>query len=133
MVKGHGPWSLVHLGTESSLDSVDLKCNGPLRFQYCSQFSNQLSVVDTAEPVWVLFELRNRFTKLCHRPIKIPLIEVVQSDGCLDQTLIEESQRTLGLPPQVLPGLVSLEVLAEVEKIYSVLKQIGHRALTVSY
>ena len=129
----HGPWSLVHLDTESTLDSVDLKCNGPLRFQYFSQFSDQLSVVDSAEPVWVLFELRNRFTKLCHRPIKVPFIEVVQSNGCLDQALIEEPQRTLGRPPQILPGLVSLEVLADVEKIYSVLKQIGHRALTVSY
>jgi hypothetical protein len=133
MVNGHGPWPLVHLNAEYTLDSVDLKCNGPLRFQYSSQFSNQLSVVDSAEPVWVLFELRNRFMKLCHRPIKVPFIEVVQPDGCLDQTLIEEPQGTLGLPPQVLPGLVSLEVLADVEKIYSVLKQIGHRNLTVSY
>jgi len=56
----------------------------------------------------------------------------VQSDCGLHQTLIEESKRSLGLPPKVLPGFVGLEVLAGVKKNYSVLKQVGHGDRLVS-
>ena len=53
----------------------------------------------------------------------------MQSDGGLNQALVEEAERTASWPPQVLPGFVGLEVTPRIEKNYSVPQKIAHSAV----
>ena len=65
--------------------------------------------------------------------IPVAGIQMVHSDGGLDQSLIKQSKRPFSNPPQVFPGLMGFEIPSGVEKKYSVLEQIGHRCWPVSY
>jgi len=112
-----------------SLDSYRL---GRHRLQDESKVGNELAGLYLAESVRVLLELRERFFELSTGAIPISLGEVMQSDGCLNQTLVKEPQRSPSLPPQVFPCLVGFEIPSVVKKNYSVLQMIGHWTQPVS-
>ena len=81
----------------------------------------------------VLLELIEGLRQLRAGSVQIALAEMMHPDRGLDQTLIEKPKRTPALPPQVLPCFVSIEEPPGVEKNYSVVQKIGHRALPLSY
>jgi hypothetical protein len=87
----------------------------------------ELCVVNLAEACRVLGKLGNRLRQLGTSTVQVSMMEVVQANGGLNETLIEKAQGALGYPPQILPRLVGLEVVAGIEKIYSFGKEIGHR------
>jgi hypothetical protein len=80
-----------------------------------------------AEPGWIFRKLGNGLCQLGAGAIQISMMEVMQSNGSLDETLVEKAQRTPGRPPEILPALVGLKVSAGIEKIYSGNQEIGHR------
>jgi hypothetical protein len=93
----------------------------------------QLCVVDPAEALRVLFQLRKRLAELRPRPVQVTAAEVVHPDRRLDQTLVKQAQRTASRPPKILPGFVGFEVPAVVKKNYSVLQEVAHRSFLLSY
>src|ERR1051326_497476 len=59
-------------------------------------------------------------------PVQITATQVMQTDGRLNQTLIEKAERSPGFAPQVLPSLMSLKIPPGIEKIYSVSQKVCH-------
>ncbi len=88
---------------------------------------HELLIFDLAETRRVSRKLGQRLCQLGAGAIQVTVPEMVQANGSLDQSLVEKPGGTLGHPPEVFPGLVSLEVAAGVEKIYSLTQEIAHR------
>src|SRR5438105_650935 len=91
------------------------------------QVLDKLAVVHLAEAGRVLRKLVDRLGQLRAASIQVCTLEVMHADGSLHQSLVEKPERPPGLPPQVLPGFVRLEIVTGVEKIYSPDQEIGHR------
>jgi len=88
---------------------------------------HELLIFDLAETRRVSRKLGQRLCQLGAGAIQVTVPEMVQANGSLDQSLVEKPGGTLGHPPEVFPGLVSLEVAAGVEKIYSLTQEIAHQ------
>jgi len=84
-------------------------------------------IFDLAQTRGVAGKLSHRLCQLGAGAIQVAAAKMVQTNGSLDESLIEQPEGTLGSPPQVFPGLVSLEVPAGVEKIYSLTQEIAHQ------
>jgi hypothetical protein len=82
--------------------------------------------VNPAEVFGILFELRKGLRELSPPPVQVATTQVVTADRGLDESLIEQSKRSPGLPPQVFPCFMSLKIPAVVKKKYSGLEEIGH-------
>ena len=87
---------------------------------------DKAAVVDPAESFRVLFQFLKRFAQLGSRTIKVSSPKVVKTNGSLDQALVVQTQGSFRLAPQFFPRLVSLKILAGVEKIYSVVEEVVH-------
>jgi hypothetical protein len=91
-----------------------------------AKFGKQPGVIDAIAGGGMLFEFAYCLPELSRRAIRVLVAEMIQTDGRLDESLEENPGRALGLAPEVLPYLVSFEILSRVEKNYSVLEQITH-------
>jgi hypothetical protein len=103
------------------------------RLQSPAQVRNQPRIVDLAKGCRILFELGDRFVDLCLRPIAVSAAQVVHPDGSLNQTLVEQPQRSPGRPPQIFPRFMGLEKTPGVEKNYSGPEEVSHGTDPLSY
>jgi hypothetical protein len=114
---------------QSTLSShFDLNPFHPVPPKHPPQISDQLRIVNLAKDSRVLLQLRQRFGDLCLRSVAVPTAKVVHSDGCLNQPLVVQAERSPSRTPQVLPRLMGLKIPALVEKKYSGPEEISQRS-----
>jgi len=84
---------------------------------YCLKLFNEVGGVDGVGIVREIDQMPDRLAELASRPGLIPPMQMVESDGRLNQSLIKDSDRSGGNPPEILPVFVSLEVVSGVKKM----------------
>jgi hypothetical protein len=78
-----------------------------------------------------LFELPDGLSQLASGAGHVPALPMEQSDGGVDQRLVEGPEGAgFDRPPEILPYLMGLEVLAGIKKIYAGSEQLGGVGLT---